>query len=708
VPTLVLGAVVAAILVVPTPIAHAAAQTFTVVDATDDSVTANCEVPAPRHCTLRDAINAANANAGTDTIQFAIDPSTLTPIVPATALPPITEAVLIDGYTQSGASPNTAATTDNAVLNVVINCNGQIFPGLEVASNGAGSTIKGLVIQGCQGSGIPGIKLSGGDNHVVGNFIGTTAGGTDNSSNTNGIEVNNSSGNVIGGTDPADRNLISGNTNDGVRVFGALNTVQGNFIGTSASGADSIPNGNFGVLVGAESNTIGGVGAGAGNVISGNGSVVSGGGGIVVQQEIGPGSTIQGNLIGTASDGTTDLGNGGPGVYLASRSNIVGGTAAGEANTIAFNDRDGVWIYQDSNQLVGNDIFSNGGTGVAVFDSVDNLLSRNLMHGNGSLSIDLNGDGPTPNDPLDPDDGANRLQNFPDLDSAISGAAGTTIQGSLNSAALTTFTLEFFSGPDCDSDGRGQATKYLGTKTVMTDAAGDVTFTAVFPTSADPGDGVVSATATDPDGNTSEMSECANLVAPGSIAFTSLRTGNRDIFLMNGDGSRTRRLTMNPAADYQPALAPGQVVFVSNRDGNRELYTMDLNGHHVTRLTHNPAGDFEPSVGPDGQIAFTSTRDGNREIYLLTPSAGTFTLTRLTNNPAADYDPSVGPDGDILFVSNRSGHREIYRWQPSGPPVRLTDDPAGNFEPAGREPRDLPFRPWVANPAPAAHDQLHG
>jgi Tol biopolymer transport system component len=314
--------------------------------------------------------------------------------------------------------------------------------------------------------------------------------------------------------------------------------------------------------------------------------------------------------------------------------------------------------------------------------AMDNTISRNLVHGNGSLSIDLNGDGPTPNDPLDPDDGANQSQNFPELESATSGAAGSIIKGSLHSGAVTSYTLEFFSAPECDADGRGQAAKYLGTKTVTTDAAGDATFTAAFPTPADPGDDVVTSTATDPNGNTSEMSECASIVAPGSIAFTSRRAGSRDIFLMNGDGSKTRRLTTNAAADSQPSLAPGQVVFVSTRDGNRELYTIDLSGHHVTRLTNSPAGEFEPSVGPDGQIAFTSTRDGNREIYLLTPSGGTFTLTRLTNNPAADYDPSVGPDGDLLFVSNRSGHREVYRWQASGPPVRLTNDPAGNFDPS--------------------------
>jgi Tol biopolymer transport system component len=106
---------------------------------------------------------------------------------------------------------------------------------------------------------------------------------------------------------------------------------------------------------------------------------------------------------------------------------------------------------------------------------------------------------------------------------------------------------------------------------------------------------VVTSTATDPSETTSEMSECANLVEPGSIAFTSVRSGNRDIFLMNGDGTNPRRLTKNPAADYQPTLAPTQIVFVSNRDGNRELYSMNLSGHNVSRLTSNPAGDFEPS-----------------------------------------------------------------------------------------------------------------
>jgi hypothetical protein len=651
-----------------------AAPAIFLVNATDDTA-GSCE-PAARHCTLRAAIDASNADTDFNTIDFDV-PS---PILPTSALPSITDPVLIDGYSQTGSSPNTSATSDDAVLLVVVNCNSQSFTGVDVASGGAGSTITGLVIQNCAGH--PGIVLDDGSNTIQGNFLGTTSGGTDNQGNLTGIQVN-STDNLIGGPDPADRNLISGNSLDGIELYGTGNTVQGNFIGTTASGQGPLANGNFGVVDGRGSNVIGGAAAGAGNVISGNGAVGALGGGLLVNNESGPGSTIQGNLVGTSAGGTSDVGNQGPGIELASASNTVGGTAAGAGNAIAFNQKDGLWAYRDANQIVGNAIFSNGNSGVVVFDpAVGNLLSRNLIHSNQDQSIDLNGDGLTANDPMDPDEGANHLQNFPVLDAATTGAAGTTIEGSLNSKASTTFTLEFFSGSDCDALGRGQSAKYLGSKTVTTDSAGDATFTAAFATQANAGDGVVTSTATDPSDNTSEMSECANLVEPGSIAFTSVRSGNRDIFLMNGDGTNPRRLTKNPAADYQPTLAPTQIVFVSNRDGNRELYSMNLSGHNVSRLTSNPAGDFEPSVGPSGQIAFTSNRNGNREVYLLTPSGGSFSLTRLTSNPAADYDPSVGADGSILFVSNRSGHREIYKWRPAAAPTQLTEESRGNFEPS--------------------------
>src|SRR4051812_22839180 len=234
--------------------AFATATTFT-VNATDDN-RGLCGGFAV-HCTLRAAIDAANGNPGTDTIRFSVSGM----FIPGgTALPAVTDPVVIDGGTAPGASPNDSATSDDAVLTVVLSCDGQAFAGLTVGTTGAGSTIRGLVIQNCLG---PGIELDGNANLVAGNFIGTTANGEDNQANQVGVQAS-SKDNVIGGTAPADRNLISGNSQDGVDLFDTGNTVEGNFIGTDATGTSGIPNVAFGVKVGDEANTIGGAGPGGG------------------------------------------------------------------------------------------------------------------------------------------------------------------------------------------------------------------------------------------------------------------------------------------------------------------------------------------------------------------------------------------------------------------------------------------------------------
>ena len=90
------------------------------------------------------------------------------------------------------------------------------------------------------------------------------------------------------------------------------------------------------------------------------------------------------------------------------------------------------------------------------------------------------------------------------------------------------------------------------------------------------------------------------------------------------------------------APAAGRIAFVSERDGNREIYVMNADGSGLARLTDNPADDFTPDGPLDGaHIAFTSSRDGNWEIYVM--NADGSGQTRLTNNPAADGVPAWAP-----------------------------------------------------------------
>src|SRR5262249_18699224 len=136
----------------------------------------------------------------------------------------------------------------------------------------------------------------------------------------------------------------------------------------------------------------------------------------------------------------------------------------------------------------------------------------NPIHSNTGLGIDLGGDGVTPNDPGDADTGSNGLQNFPDLTAAFTNGTTTTIRGTLNSIASRSFDLDFFSNPACDASTHGQGASFIGSLPVSTDSSGNITFAATFSLVVPAGQ-VVTATATDASGNTSEFSVCRTVAA---------------------------------------------------------------------------------------------------------------------------------------------------------------------------------------------------
>src|SRR5262245_51604184 len=191
-------------------------------------------------------------------------------------------------------------------------------------------------------------------NQVLGNYIGTNAAGTAALANGNGIEIAGT-GNTIGGTVSGSRNLISGNSKDGVLIDSKSsgNQVLGNYIGTKFDATAAVANSN-GIEVAGISTSIGGTNAGALNIISGNGD------GVLIDSTA-SGNQLLGNYIGTNANGLGGVGNTGNGVEIAGTSNTVGGTTAAARNIISGNGNDGVLIDSTAsgNQLSGNYIGSN-------------------------------------------------------------------------------------------------------------------------------------------------------------------------------------------------------------------------------------------------------------------------------------------------------------------------------------------------------------
>ena len=198
---------------------------------------------------------------------------------------------------------------------------------------------------------------------MQGNLIGTDNDGSGRLGNASGVTVSSAaSGNVIGGTEAGSGNVISGNLLFGVVLEGAGTTgnqVEGNLIGTDKDGAGVLYN-ITGVMIGsgASANVIGGTAPEARNVISGNKLF-----GVLITDTGTTGNLIEGNSIGTAKDGASALGNTSAGVRIDADDNVVGGTASGAGNTIANNAGAGVVVLGSGDAIQGNSIYSNAAPG---------------------------------------------------------------------------------------------------------------------------------------------------------------------------------------------------------------------------------------------------------------------------------------------------------------------------------------------------------
>jgi hypothetical protein len=372
-----------------------------------------------------------------------------------------------------GTAANGAGVLGNSGNGIIVRAGfGNVIGGTE------GITAGGLCAGACNiisYNGARGIRLMGDSTftNVLGNFVGTTALGLTGAPNhSDGVAIfDPSNGNLIGDGSAEGRNIIAANDGNGVLITGAAasnNQVKGNYIGTNKNGTAALANGSNGIFLQAPDNFIGG--AGSGNLISGNI-----GAGISLPGTFATGNEIVGNYIGTDAAGTAPLGNGDAGISVAFGSNNrIGGDfgtiTPDDGNIIAFNLDQGIIVGFNNNAIRFNSIFSNA-----------------------SPEIDLvNG---------------NNNQAAPVLTGATVGS--TNIQGSLTSAPSTIFAIDFYYSSDC---AHPQGKTYLGSDAVQTNGSGVVNFNSNQATSAPIGS-FITATATDPNNNTSEFSNCVQVVA---------------------------------------------------------------------------------------------------------------------------------------------------------------------------------------------------
>ncbi len=492
---------------------------------------------------------------------------------------------------------------------------------------GDGNPASRNVISGNIESGILLIGATADNNAVFGNYIGTTKDGMGSLPNLlNGVAiVDGAEGNYIGGSFPEYGNVISGNIDYGVAIYtsaGAPDMAGGNYVYNNTIGSDitrlnMLPNKGGIAVVESPANVIGSLPFFPGsysNYIMGNLEM-----GIGITGSASSNNLVQGNAIGI--DTNPSSGSGIAGITL----NDCEGTTV-DGNMIAHHFEQGVVILGPSGSLMGgnhrvfnNLITDNGlgasvpglGFGVIIEDSFgntigpgntiknnydggigvnqtvppsrNNAITANSISGNiNGLGIDLDTDGPTANDALDPDGGPNNLINYPTLTAAYS-APLFYVQGIYEGAANQQFYLEFFSVPFADSSGYGEGQTYLGWMIVQTDALGNAPF--VFGYGSVAAGTYITATAWHPDAGTSEFSEA--------------------IWVADASGTEV---------DYGDAADPNYPT-LADSDGARHVIASE-NPLHLGLLIDAELDGF-PSLSADGDdLDTTDDEDG---VYLVDP-----------------------------------------------------------------------------------------
>jgi uncharacterized repeat protein (TIGR01451 family) len=628
---------------------------FNVLTGTTLSVTSLADSGAG---TLRDAITTLNAGGcpAPCTIEFGVNGTGN--IVLSSALPVIVNPVTIDGFSGSGALPNTNPFGQpvNAAITVSLDGNNVVPIGLQIQA--ANSTVKGLALGRFNlGGAGEAIKIDNvGGCTIAGNFIGTDTSGMLTRPNFFGVVLNGVSAtlNKVGGNSPADRNLISGNTSWGVTVANGANDneLAGNYIGIRSDATSAMGNGNGGVTICATctSNSIGT--STTGNVVSGHGSGI----GIEINGTM---TDVIGNLIGTNADGTAGVANG-TGVAINGDDNYVGGATAGDRNLISGNIGNGVTINSNDNEICANWIgtnntgtvgLPNGGNGVALMGSagsneigspqpnriafntlkgvelnsagIGTVIRSNEIFSNNTFGIDLGTDGATANDATDTDTGPNNLQNFPTIAAATINGGNVDVKLSLNSSGGVNANFFLIDVYKADGSSPSQAAAHLGasgclagvlTNSILSVPVGTVTI----------GSKVVATATAFSDAGCSTPSEGTSELSPGAIV-------NGDVHWIAGNGAW--ETGANWSTGFLPSSGDNAIIDAAG------TYTVTLtSGQSVKSLTLGNGISGQQTLtmasGPltiAGASSVTST--GKLSLSNTIQGAGT-----LTNNGIIDWN----------------------------------------------------------------------
>jgi uncharacterized repeat protein (TIGR01451 family) len=542
-----------------------------------------------------------------------------------------------------------------------------------------------------------GVELGyGAGSQVQGNYIGTDAtgsialgNGVSNTLQPVGVVITYGSNILIGGTAPGAGNVISGNLGNGISSVNALSpiatndTIQGNLVGTDATGTKPLGNGQDGIfLSGPTGVLIGGTVAGAGNVISNNG-----GNGINTYPSA-TGLTIQGNYIGTDVTGTQAMGNAKDGVFIWSPVQVlIGGTTPGAGNVISNNGGNGVDTFTAAQTLtiegnnIGTDVtglqaMGNGGAGVNA--TIANVTVGGTAPGAGNI-IAYNGSKSTTNlagvlvtaspvsvfgnsifgnarKGIDLDGGEGNFgEPAPTLTSASSSTTSATIVGTLTATPSTSYTIQFYSSNAADAAGFAEGQTYLGSTIVTTDTTGNVNISYGV-SSPIPSGQLVTATATDPNGNVSEFAPEVTpyVVAAGATLKADLGVtispstapviaGTNEVYTVTVTNSSS-----NSAATgvVLTDVLPRGSTFVSASAGQGSAPSQT--GGVVTSAlgTINPGGSAVVTItvtaGPAGSVAFTDLASVTSA--LPDPSlANNEASVSTTVTPEADVSVSITP-----------------------------------------------------------------
>ncbi len=618
------------------------ASTSAVVDAPVFLVTNTNNAGAG---SFRQAIIDANNSAGADTIRFDIAGSG-PHVINLTSFVHITDTVFIDGTTE----PDYAGA--GSVPVVVIDGGGGSMDGLFFSSSADNSVVRGLMLRDFAyqiidiDAGATGIS-------IVGNYIGSfsTSGSVD-TSQLGGVGAVWVAGtdNIIGGPTLADRNYILSPTNTNVMIDGDNNVVQGNYIGVNASGSYRASTGNgISVINGADGNTIGGPTAAHGNVVAGwngvqfyqhssntliqhnkfgvsadgtndiglqaGGIFFSGGGdsnqmldnhiastqfvGIEIEGA-GNANVIQGNIIGTDATGTQNWGTGYSGILLDNNGSgsvvntLVGGTNAGDGNTIAFSGQSfssthGIWSDSfRSNTFLGNSIYEHD---IAV------VFGPWIIQANDSEDV-------------------GGTLNLPVLTNVVQDSGNLTIDFAVDLAAGT-YRIEFFDNPDgVDANGNTEAKTFLGFANItVTGAAGYETFSTSLASTTASSVTNVGASATEyfggsSYGTTSQFSPSFN--GAGVLLVSS--TGDA----IDGDTSSITALLGNRGTDGLITLR--EAIIASNNTANitaADQIRFNIDGGGTQFINADILPVISDTVMIDGTTQNGFVSNGSRPIVVI-------------------------------------------------------------------------------------------